>query len=402
MSTCNYIYNKTVDKIENGHKINFMTLRNELVTEKTRLTNPEYSDISTRLKELKKSGNEESEEYINLKLYQNRLTTTINTNIKKWELETPKEIRANAVDDVVKAYETGFSQLQSGLISYFNMSFRKKHSSNGKSILLQKNQLKFQNGNLVIPGLGKNDSVVNIRSRTLKKYGNLEISNSVRLMKESNHYYIFVNEIVDINNDIDKNGNTLSYCGIDPGVRTLMTSFSNGEIMEYNQDSEKMKKLNKKLDLLKRGNPCPRQQHVRKGFRKKKYRVIERRKENVVNELHWKIINDLLKRYNVLFLGDIKSHNIVKNGKNPTLNRAINDLKFYKFKTRLLYKAETLGKYVFAIPEHYTSKGCSFCGKLQNIGSKKVYHCEKCNHTFDRDQNAAKNILMKGIIRYNL
>ena len=71
--------------------------------------------------ELKKSGNEESEEYINLKLYQNRLTTTINTNIKKWELETPKQIRANAVDDVVKAYETGFSQLQSGLISYFNM-----------------------------------------------------------------------------------------------------------------------------------------------------------------------------------------------------------------------------------------------------------------------------------------
>jgi hypothetical protein len=38
-----------------------------------------------------------------LKMYQNSLDKTINQNISEWELETPKEIRANAVDDAVKA-----------------------------------------------------------------------------------------------------------------------------------------------------------------------------------------------------------------------------------------------------------------------------------------------------------
>jgi hypothetical protein len=53
-------------------------------------------------------------------------------------------------------------------------------------------------------------------------------------------------------------------------------------------------------------------------------------KENLINEIHWKTINDLLKKYDILFYGDIKSHGVVKNRTNRNLNRDINNIKFYK------------------------------------------------------------------------
>ena len=39
----------------------------------------------------------------------------------------------------------------------------------------------------------------------------------------------------------------------------------------------------------------------------------------------------------------------------------------------------------------------SSCGHLNNIGKKEIY---KCNKTLLRDVSAAKNILMKGIMKF--
>lgn len=96
---------------------------------------------------------------------------------------------------------------------------------------------------------------------------------------------------------------------IDPGVRTFLTSFGNNGVVEYKQNKDLLQKLNKKIDLLR-------------SYRtKKRYKYkIEERKENIINEIHWKSINDILKRNDYVFFGDIKSHDIVKKSKNKFLN----------------------------------------------------------------------------------
>lgn len=96
------------------------------------------------------------------------------------------------------------------------------------------------------------------------------------------------------------------------------------------------------------------------------------------------------------------SHDIVKKNANKFLNRDINDLKFYKFKQRLIYKANVLNKQVFSVNEKYTTMTCSSCGNLNNVGKNEIYKCENqlCKKTLLRDVSAAKNILMKGIIKY--
>jgi putative transposase len=163
-----------------------------------------------------------------------------------------------------------------------------------------------------------------------------------------------------------------------------------------------LRKLDNRIWKRKRGRMRPLKRNTRKGFRKKTIKKLERRKSNLVDELHWKIIQDMLRRNNVIFYGDIKSHNIVKNGINKILNQDMNNLKFYLFKTRLLYKAELQNRYVFVVPEPYTSQGCSTCGTLKKVYKSSIYDCKICKHKYGRDHNAAKNILMKGIIRNNL
>jgi len=115
--------------------------------------------------------------------------------------------------------------------------------------------------------------------------------------------------------------------------------------------------------------------------------------------MHWKAIHWLLNKHSMIFFGDIKTHNIVKENPNNNLNKIVNDIKFYQFKQKLAYKCKAKNVFVKMVPEHYTTKTCSFCGEInENVGDKKIFHCDSCNSTYGRDNNAAKNILMKGIL----
>jgi len=52
---------------------------------------------------------------------------------------------------------------------------------------------------------------------------------------------------------------------------------------------------------------------------------------------------------------------------------------------------------LYIVSEAYTSKTCTRCGVLNNIGSNEIYHCKECDLVIDRDINGARNILLKNI-----
>jgi len=52
---------------------------------------------------------------------------------------------------------------------------------------------------------------------------------------------------------------------------------------------------------------------------------------------------------------------------------------------------------VIEVNEAYTSKTCSYCGNIQNIGSKKVMKCLSCGATVDRDLNGARGIYLRAL-----
>jgi IS605 OrfB family transposase len=425
-ATTNYVYNKTLNYINNKHKINFQSLRDKIVTNNSRKNNKNYSKITSNIKNIKKmiikltllnknlnnnelfasvltkNNIEINELNIMLEIYKMKLKsieTEKNTNIKEWELNTPKEIRAAAVNDICKAHITGFSNLKAGNISFFNMEYRKRKDNT--SILIPKNFIKNNKNNLEIaPQFLKENNKLKIGKKSRKKLNNIKIEHDSRITKKNNEYWI--NIPISISIKLNKKEEFKNYCGIDPGCRTFMTSFGNKDYIEYKHNHELIKRLNKKIQILK-AKRTNRKDNQKKGYRKRSIRKIEKRKSNLIDELHWKTINEILSENDVIFYGDIKSHNIVKHGKNKTLNTDVNDLKFYLFKTRLMFKAEERGKKVYKVNESYTSKTCSSCGTQYEIGSSKIYECKNknCtskNHVIDRDMNASKNILLKGII----
>lgn len=230
-----------------------------------------------------------------------------------------------------------------------------------------------------------------ISNKNHKKYKNLVINNNVDIIKKNKNYYI---NIID-NTILKTKTNIKTVCGVDPGVRTLATVYSinNNEttITEYIHRKDLLYKLNKKIDLLKDNKKI--------YYRKKQYNKIELKKKNIIDSIHWNLINNLLQNNNVIYFGDIKSHNIVKNNKNHKLNRDFNDIKFFLLKQRLKYKASLYQKTLYFINEAYTTKTCSNCGIINNnVGSKEIFNCQSCNLTTGRDINSSKNIMMKGIL----
>jgi putative transposase len=252
--------------------------------------------------------------------------------------------------------------------------------------------IKNKNGILTIaPSYLKSDSKISMGKKTIKKHRNLVIDHDCRLVKQKNVFWV----IIPIPIEITDKKPPINYCGIDPGVKTFMTSFGNNGCIEHKHNEKILKDLDNKIKLLK-----DRRRTKQHRVHKKKINRIEIRKANLVDELHWRTINRLLKMNDFIFYGDIKSHGIVKNGNNINLNTDMNNLKFFKFKQRLLFKSIERGKKVYETQEHFTTQTCSFCGSMYKPGLSRVYECKNCKKHIGRDVNAAKNILMKGILTH--
>jgi transposase len=148
---------------------------------------------------------------------------------------------------------------------------------------------------------------------------------------------------------VNLNGKT--WCGIDPGIKNFITIYDNNTNVYY----EKIKKDHRN-----------------------------------VSSMHQILTENLLQKYDVIFFGDIKLFH-------P-------HLRFDLFKKRLINNAGYLGKKnsVIFIDESHTTKTCSSCGNLKSSTITDVYDCKRCGGLIDRDENAAKNILLKGLIQSGL
>lgn len=404
IDTSRYIYNKTLEYIKAGHKPYHEALRDLLVTDRTKKGYDDYKAFDITIKEFKdqkkvlgdteedKKAKERLEAKIKEVNAQRRnlmkgYDYVKNPNIKDFETKTPKDIRDCAVQRCCDAYTSGFSNLKKGNIKFFNIKFKKKKEVY-QSITLTPKLISIKNGTIrICPDTFKNDCVFNVGKKQRKDLISLSINHEVDLVRSIHGYHLHVPIAVQ---PLQCN-QFETVASVDLGIRTFGTvhSHTNNEtkIVEYQHRDDLLKKLNDKLKVMKG------------RIRKKQYTKIEQRKKHLVDRLHWDFINHLLSENDVIYWGDIKSHDIVKGGKNRTLNQAFNDLKFYTLKQRLFYKAYVLGKKIFVVAEHYTTKTCSCCGVINdNVGSKKVFECSCCGLVTGRDMNACKNIKLKGIV----
>jgi transposase len=401
IDTSRYVYNKTLEYLKKGHSNNFFNLRDLLVTYETKKGNVFVKEYDSRIKELNNRLREctelESDIYKEqLKLLKKekaekmkQVDSEKNPLVKEFELRTPQTIRAYAVKQCCDAMKSGMSNLQNGNIKYFNMKYRKK-SSRQQGVELEPDQISLKDGTFrILPQFFGDNCYLKIHNRMKKKLlkNDTKIKHNVEIIRNNNNEYWLYLVIPTVIKDKKRNPDRVA--GIDLGVRTFATVFSNTlqdesmretKVYEYNHRMDLLKKLNDKLDLLK----------SLKKVQRRKMCKLEQRKKNLVDSLHWDFINDILENNDIILLGLIKSHNIVKGGHNRKLNRDFCDLKFFLQRQRLFYKASVYQKKVILVKEHYTTKTCSNCGTLnQKIGSSKIFECASCKMVADRDINAS-------------
>ncbi len=366
--TSRYIYNKILNKIENeNHKKNFQELRNKFITKET-----SYKKCLGCNKIYKTNKK-------NFKCCENfdmQINKKENKEINEWEYNTPKEIRAHSIKDLIKAYKVAFINKKNGNIQKFKMNYRKKNQVN--SIVIQKSSIKYVNGYFdVYPKtLGK----LKVGKRSNKKDYNIE--NDTRMLYNGKDYYICILQKYEKKEYKDRK----DLVALDPGLRTFITGYSPQETFKISRDKELLEKYRKKLDKLI---------SLRKG---KKYIIKWRDKiKNFVDDLHWKAISYLTKNYKIILLPTFESQKML--GNNKKVNRDFNEFKHYKFKMRLLDKSKEIkNTKVLLVGEEYTSKTCSKCGYIKyDLKNSKIFKCNRCSLKIDRDINGSRNIFNKNV-----
>ena len=83
--------------------------------------------------------------------------------------------------------------------------------------------------------------------------------------------------------------------------------------------------------------------------------------------------------------------------KNHCLAKSINDASWYQFRVWVEYFGKVFKRVTVAVNPQYTSQNCSSCGEVVKKTLSTRTHACKCGCVLDRDENAAINILHRGL-----
>jgi len=316
-------------------------------------------------------------EYARSKLYGEKTNLIRNSNIKVHDIDY-------AIKLACSNYKSALTNLRKGYIK----KFRIRYWSPNKTIKIM---------DLEKDDFGKNTIRKNILGVVKgyydgKKFNFNSIKHDCVLQKNGNDYYLYVPINV---KKTEKNEKQNKNIAIDLGIRTFATCISENKAIKIGENcSIRITKY------LKRKDNILRNEKISAEIKKKNELMINKKINNLVEELHWQSINYLVKNYETILIGDLNVKSIIRKDGNLSkmTKRVTMCLKFFNFKKKLKYKCNVNDTNLGIIDEWFTSKMCSLCGNThKNLGGNKVYDCEKCKCSIDRDINGARNIYIKSI-----
>lgn len=170
---------------------------------------------------------------------------------------------------------------------------------------------------------------------------------------------------------------------IDLGLKDSATT-SDGQVVH----GRHYRALSKKLAIAQRAGKTDRVRAIH-------HKISNRRKD----EWH-KFSRKLVRENGAIFVGNVSSQKLVK----TKMAKSTLDAGWSMFKTILEYKCHQAGVVFEEVNEAYTTQTCSECRTIpdaspKGIGNLDVRHwvCGECGAEHDRDVNAARNILARGI-----
>ena len=333
---------------------------------------------------IQKKSYSENEKIFDINELKRKFTEIRNSEEFKWLQEVSRQVEANVLIDLDKAYRNFFRRLKTE-----KNAGLPKFKSKWKSIpsfCTRSEKVRVYENLIYLEKIGR------VRFKAQENLENVKFYNA--RVKFENGKWLLKCAIEVLPNKSKRILRDLKM-GIDVGVKSLAVVSCGGHqrVFRNINRNHKMKRLNRQLRHHQR--ILARKQKSSKNHLKEKCKVqniygrIKRKRHEYIQQTARKIIN---MRPKVIVLEDLNIRGMMKN---RHLARAIAEQNLYLLRKLIERKATEAGiKVKFADRFYPSSKMCSNCGHVKKDLklSERIYKCPTCGKLIDRDFNAALNL----------
>ena len=304
------------------------------------------------------------------------LNTTVNGHILDF-----------AIQDACAKYKSCLTNLKKGNIKFFRLRYLKQ-SKNTIVMKIEKNFIDPK----------RNTFCSSVFKDSFKFQNNFQLMDvecdfTIHYNRKTDEFYL----LNPIKIDQIKKHNIRESAGVDPGIRTFLTVYSNTKCVKIgNNIIATILKYLKKIDKLN-SSECMKKDKVKNKLITKYYKKIS----NLVDDLHWKSINYLTSNFGNVLIGNMSTKSIISNDSkiqlDDNIKRVAQHMSLHKFRTRLAFKCLQKGIGYLDVDEAYTTMTCTKCGYKNDVKNKKQIRCKLCKLNIDRDFAGGRNILIIGL-----
>ncbi|MBK1646751.1 transposase [Thiocapsa imhoffii] len=296
-----------------------------------------------------------------------------------WYNEVSSRVTRNAIDDLDNAFKHFFRRVKLGQKPGFP-AFKKKGVGDSFA-LREKPKFDVEGRELRIEKL---KTRIKMRQR-LRFTGTLS---QVTISQRAGQFYASI--LVETDDD-NPRAPEKDAVGVDFGIKSLAVTSDGTVFPENNALKRNLKALKRKQRRLSRKQTGSNRRARAKLAMAKLHKRISDQRQAVLHELSDQLTRD----DKVICLEDLNVKGMIKNGK---LARPISDAGFGLLRRMIEYKAELRGVEVSFIGRFEpSSRTCSECGQRHDMPlSVRTMKCD-CGNVMDRDLNAARNILARGL-----
>jgi putative transposase len=209
----------------------------------------------------------------------------------------------------------------------------------------------------------------------------------VRLVRRADGYYVQLCIQVDRTEEIEPSGHAV---GLDVGLNDFYTDSNNQTVDNprfLRKGAKRLKQAQRRVSKRVKGSKN--RGKARRILGKRHLKISRQRKDHAV-----KLARSVIWSNDLVAYEDLRIKNMVKN---HCLAQSINDAFWYQFRVWLEYFGKVFKKITIAVPPHATSQECSRCGVVVKKSLSTRTHACQCGCVLDRDHNAARNILSRGL-----
>jgi len=297
-----------------------------------------------------------------------------------WLAEYPYVIVPYAFDDLDAAYANFFRRVKEGKEKAGFPKFKSRHTSR-KSFCLGVNGVRIEKDRVKVPKIGW---------LNLAELGYLPTEgaklNRVTLSEQAGHWYISAQMEVADPDPVPLSGAV----GVDMGVKALAVvsdgrTFDNPKTL--GKYERRLARLQRELHRRQKGSN---NRAKTKGKIAKLFQRISNTRSHTLHNISAHVVYTMTPER--IVVEDLNVKGMVKN---HHLAKAVSDAGMGELRRQIEYKAGWTGAEVLAADRWYpSSKTCSGCGNIKPTLSlsERVYVCDRCGVSLDRDYNAALNL----------